>query len=209
MIVEHPSDLVRDQYVMRLAGRLDIAPDRLRATVASALNRPHTEPARRARPPTAAVVDRRELDALRWAVQHPELMSGRLTVDLFADPIAREAFDALTQWPWHECLQQARPEVASLLQRLAVEEPEEGAPPEERVIRVVVNLVEASSRRLQASMLRDNDPRVSEIKSLLDALANARADEHWDAAERSAEQLVTWTSELEQHESRGDDDRDG
>ena len=74
----------------------------------------------------------------------------------------------------------------------------------------VVNLVEASSRRLQASMLRDNDPRVSEIKSLLDALANARADEHWETAERSAEQLVTWTTELaEQHEARGDDDRDG
>src|SRR5947208_12673582 len=35
MIVEHPSDLVRDQYVMRLAGRLDIAPDRLRAAVAT------------------------------------------------------------------------------------------------------------------------------------------------------------------------------
>ena len=59
-------------------------------------------------------------------------------------------------------------------------------------------------------MLRDNDPRVSEVKSLLDALANERADEHWNAAERSAEQLVTWTTELaEQHEARGDDDRDG
>jgi hypothetical protein len=195
---------------MRLADRLDIAPDRLRATVMSALNRPHTEPARRTQPPAAAVVDRRELDALRLAVQTPELMSGRLTVDLFSDPIAREAFDALTQWPWHECLQNARPEVASLLQRLAVEEPEDGAAAEEKVIRVVVNLVEASSRRLQASMMRDNDPRVSEIKALLDALANARADEHWDTAERSAEQLVTWTTELaEQHESRGDDDRDG
>jgi DNA primase len=196
MIVEHPSDLVRDQYVMRLADRLNIAPDRLRATVTSALNRPHTEPARRAAPPAAAVVDRRELDALRWAVQHPELMSGRLTVDLFADPIAREAFDALTQWPWHECLENARPEVATLLQRLAVEEPEDGAAADEGVIRVVVNLVEASSRRLQASMLRENDPRVSEIKSLLDALANARGDEHWETAERSAEQLVTWITEL-------------
>jgi DNA primase len=195
MIVEHPNDLVRDQYVMRLADRLDIAPDRLRATVAGALHRPHTEPARRSLPP-AAVVDRRELDALRWAVQAPESMSGRLTVELFSDPIAREAFDSLTQWPWHECLENARPEVASLLQRLAVEEPEEGVTPDERVIRVVVNLVEASSRRLQASMLRENDPRVSEIKTLLDALANARADEHWDTAEKSAEQLVTWITEL-------------
>jgi DNA primase len=210
MIVEHPNDLVRDQYVMRLADRLDIAPDRLRTTVTAALNRPHTEPARRSRQSPAAVVDRRELDALRWAVQSPELMSGRLHAELFADPIAREAFEALTQWPWHECLDQARPEVASLLQRLAVEEPEDGVDPQERVVRVVVNLVEASSRRLQASMLRGNDPRVSEIKSLLDALANARADEHWDVAERSAEQLVTWTTELaEQQESRGDNDRDG
>jgi DNA primase len=210
MIIEHPNDLVRDQYVMRLADRLDIAPDRLRSTVTSALNRPHTEPARRSQPPPAAVVDRRELDALRWSVQSPELMSGRLHADLFADPIAREAFEALTQWPWHECLEQARPEVASLLQRLAVEEPEDGVDPEERVVRVVVNLVEASSRRLQASMLRENDPRVSEIKALLDALANARADEHWNAAEKSAEQLVTWTTELaEQHESRGDNDRNG
>ena len=89
MIVEHPNDLVRDQYVMHLADRLDIAPDRLRDTVASALQRPHTEPARAAARPPAAVVDRRELDALRWAVHAPELMSGRLNVELFADPIAR------------------------------------------------------------------------------------------------------------------------
>ena len=210
MIVEHPSDLVRDQYVMRLADRLDIAPDRLRSAVSAALSRPHTEPARSPRPPTAAVVDRRELDALRWAVQAPELMSGRLHTDLFADPIAREAFDALTRWPWHECLNNAAPEVAALLQRLAVEDADEGVAADERVVRVVVNLVEASSRRMQASMLRDNDPRASEVKSLLDALANARADEHWNAAERSAEQLVTWITELaEQHEARGDDDRDG
>ena len=151
----------------------------------------------------------RALDALRWAVQAPELMSGRLHVNLFADPIARSAFDALTSWPWHECLDRASPEVATLLQRLAVEEPEEGVAADERVIRVVVNLVEASSRRVHASMLKADDPRASEVKSLLDALANARSDEHWNAAERAAEQLVTWITELEQHEASGDDDRDG
>jgi len=210
MIVEHPSELVRDQYVMRLADRLDISPDRLRDTMSTARSRPHAEPARRPRPTTAVDVDRRELDALRWAVQSPELMSGRLHVELFADPLARAAFDALTRWPWHECLQEASPEVASLLQRLAVEEPDEGVVAEERVVRVVVLLVEASSRRLHGSMVRDNDPRASQVKSLLDALANARADEHWDAAEAAAEQLVTWTTELaEKQDARGDDDRDG
>jgi DNA primase len=208
MIAEHPNELVRDQYVMRLADRLDIAPDRLRNTVSAALARPHTEPARSARPAEPAVVDRRELDALRWAVQAPELMSGRLHADLFADPIARSAFEALTRWSWHEGLQQASPEVASLLQRLAVEEPDEGVAADERVVRVVVNLVEASSRRLHGSMVRENDPRAAAVKSLLDALANARADEHWDSAERAAEQLVTWLAELaETHDSLGDDDR--
>ncbi len=210
MIVEHPSDLVRDQYVMRLADRLDI-----------------TQPARPANPKSrAVVVDRRELDALRCAVQEPYLMSGRLHVDLFTDPVARSAFDVLTRWPWHEGLERATPEVASLLQRLAVEEPEAGVAAEERVVRVVVNLVEASSRRLLASMLRDDDQRVSEVKSLLDALANARSDERWNAAENAAEQLVTWiTDQAEQHdqheqhgqhqsrdaatETHGDDDRHG
>ena len=92
MIVEHPNDLVRDQYVMQSRGSARHrarSPARRRSR--SARNRPHTEPARREpQPPTAAVVDRRELDALRWAVQAPELMSGRLTVDLFSDPIARK-----------------------------------------------------------------------------------------------------------------------
>ena len=209
MIAEHPGGL-GDQCVMRLTQTGSATPDRLHYTVTTALARPNSEPARRARPSETAVVDRRELDALRWAVQAPELMSGRLHSDLFVDPIARSAFEALTRWPWHECLQQATPDVASLLQRLAVEEPDEGVAPEERVTRVVVNLVEASSRRLHGSMVRENDPRASAVKSLLDSLANARADEHWDAAERAAEQLVTWLAELaETHESTGDDDRDG
>ena len=34
IVAEHPSDLVRDQYVMKLAGELDIDADRLRDTVA-------------------------------------------------------------------------------------------------------------------------------------------------------------------------------
>ena len=36
LVAEHPNDLVRDQYVMKLAGELDIDPDRLRETVSRA-----------------------------------------------------------------------------------------------------------------------------------------------------------------------------
>ena len=74
LVAEHPNDLVRDQYVMKLAGRLDIDPDRLRETVARAprASAPRSDAssgcARRAERP----VDRRELDALRWAVLAPD-----------------------------------------------------------------------------------------------------------------------------------------
>ena len=197
LVGEHPSDLVRDQYVMKLSSRLDIEPDRLREAVARSRDRAHVRPAARERVAGADVrpVDRRELDALRWAVHVPEVMSGRLDAALFADPVARSAFEGLTEWPWHECLERVDPQAGVLLQRLAVEDLDDGAPVDELATRVVVNLVEASSQRLVASMLRRDDARSAELKSLLDVLTNARASEHWDAAEVAAEQLVTWITD--------------
>jgi DNA primase len=198
MIAEHPNDLVRDQYVMKLAGRLDIDPDRLRDTVARAGSQQRASP-RSERAPAGreviARVDRRELDALRWTVQVPERMSGRLDVALFADPLAREAFDALTRWSWPECLEHASPDVGGLLQRLAVEELDDRGASDELAVRVVVNLVEASSKRLLASMVRREDPQTSDVKALLDTLANARASEHWIEAEQTAGELVTWVTD--------------
>jgi DNA primase len=196
LIAEHPNDLVRDQYVMSLAGRLDIDADRLRTTVQRARTKPRSAAAGDRDVGTAPVarveVDRRELDALRWAIHAPQLMSGRLDPALFGDPIARSAFEALTDWPWPECLDRASPEVAALLQRLAVEDLDDRSPAEEVATRVVVNLVEPSSQRLLTSMLRRGDERSSEVKAQLDLVANARVSEHWDAAEIAAEQLVTW-----------------
>ncbi|MDQ1455716.1 MAG: primase [Actinomycetota bacterium] len=198
LLAEHPNDLVRDQYVMKLAGRLEIEPDRVRDAVGQVRTRPHVRSASASEPaprPVDQPVDRRELDALRWAVHGPEMMSGRLDVALFVDPLARTAFAGLTELPWHECLERASPEVAALLQRLAVEDLDDRGPTEELATRVVVNLVEASSQRLLTSMLRRDDPRTSEFKAKLDVLTNARASEHWDAAEVMAEQLVTWITD--------------
>jgi DNA primase len=197
LVAQHPNDLVRDQYVMKLAGRLDIDADRLRETVARAHNRPHVASVRTAVEPAPAArsVDRRELDALRWAVLAPELMSGRLDTQFFADPVARAAFDALTQWPWHECLEQAPPDSAALLQRLAVEDPGVTDAATEVVTRVVVNIVEAAAQRVLADMLRHGDERSSELKPLLDALVRERSDEKWQSAESIAEQLVGWITD--------------
>jgi DNA primase len=195
LVAEHPNDLVRDQYVMKLAGRLDIDPDQLRQTVARAHRRSGT---RNVDAPVSGgrrEVDRRELDALRWAVLAPELMTGRLDVALFADPIARDAFDVLTRWPWHECLERATPEAVTLLQRLAVEDPGTGLPSADVVTRVVVNIVEAASQRLLAQMLRRDDDRSVAVKGLIDVLVHERAEEHWNAAESIAEQLVGWITD--------------
>lgn len=193
LVAEHPNDLVRDQYVMKLSGELEIDADRLRATVARAHERPHTQPSRRAAAPDVArSVDRLELDALRWAVLAPDVMSGRLDAVLFSDPLVRAAFEALTTWPWHECLDRATPDVRALLQRLAVEDLPAGAPAEDLVTRVVVNLVEASSKRLLTSMVKHEHDRAPQVKALLDALTNHRVDEHWSSAESVAEQLVQW-----------------
>lgn len=201
LVAEHPSDLVRDQYVMKLAGDLEIDPDSLRSAVARSLASPPSsrEPARpgpqRMTQRARGAVDRRELDALRWALLAPEAMSGRLDTALFADPVARDAFDALVSWPWHECLERASPEASALLQRLAVEEPPAVADAAEAAARVFVNLVEASSQRLLATMLRRGDDRSVEVKALLDALVSARADEHWSAAGEIAERLVGWITD--------------
>jgi DNA primase len=210
LVAAHPNDLVRDQYVMQLAARLDIEAERLREAVATAGRaRAHVAPARRAEADAAAGVDgerpidRRELDALRFAVHQPELMAGRLDATLFNDARAHAAFEALTSGPFREAVDRSDPPVAAVLEQLAVEEAHGDEPIEEIVTRVVVNLVEASSQRLLASMVRQGDERSAQLKSLLDALVTARQAEHWNAAEESARQLVGWVAECSK---RGSDD---
>ncbi len=118
---EHPSDLVRDQYVMSVAGRTGIAPERLRLLLEGR------------GPVRATVAPRRpegpEVEALRLAVHRPEEVADRLHDVLFADPVALAAYRALCS---ATTLAQAvdlaeggagpGPTAAALLRRLAVED---------------------------------------------------------------------------------------
>src|SRR5437588_620582 len=107
----HPSELVRDQYVMKLAGMLDIDADQLRAAVRAG---PRRRPARESSrggdagappPPRPTQVDRRELDVLRWAIHSPELVADWLDASLFIDPAARSVFELLAEsGPFQEAL---------------------------------------------------------------------------------------------------------
>jgi DNA primase len=204
LVAEHPHELVRDSYVMKLAGRLQVNDDRLRESVERARRGERPRVTASSQAIVTRPVDRRELDALRWAVHAPSLVGARLAADVFIDPLAREAYLSLSQWSLRDAVAHSQPEVAKLLERLAVEDPiEDRQPPEEMVSRVVVNLVEASSQRLLASMVTAGDERSSELKSLLDLLVHRRVNDEWSAAEEIADQLVGWIVAVESNGNDG------
>jgi DNA primase len=206
LVAEHPNELVRDQYVMKLAGRLQINDDRLRDAVErSRRGDRRPEPATAtSQPVRTRPVDRRELDALRWAIHAPADVGDRFARELFTDPLARAAYEALTSDSFRDAVTKSEPEVAKLLERLAVEDPmNDGNAADEMVVRVVVNLVEASSQRLLASMVNGGDERSSELKVLLDQLVRRRGNDEWTAAEQVAEQLVGWIVAAEPNGDHG------
>jgi DNA primase len=203
MIREHPSELVRDQYVMEVADRCRIEPDRLRALLTA-----RRDPAR-ARGTGAArgvangeggaaalvATPRRgaggpELEALRHVIHSWDAVGSWLHADLFADPLHRAAFTELVSHETvAEAVEVAHPAVAQLITGLAVEDPDSDP------FDVVVRLVTEASRRA----LADLRARLVASPEDLDALAT----QQWvratlgaldDDATRTtaAEQLVAW-----------------
>lgn len=201
IIAEHPNDLVRDQYVMKLGGALDIDTDRLRDAVADArrggggrARNVANEPDGPAPPAaTAPVVDRRELDVLRWTIHEPEMVADWLAAELFVDPTARAAFCALEDAAdFDEARASAGDDARALLERLAVEEPQDDDEPTTIRARLLVNTVVPVAERLKATLLHDDDVRVGDLMTLLDATTHAREVGDWDRAQDLAHDLVGW-----------------
>ena len=203
IVATHPNELVRDQYVMKVAGTLEIDADRLRSVVRAG---PRRRPARAPGPPgesdeqsrpRPAPVDRRELDVLRWAIHRPELVADWLDESLFVDPSARSVFELLSETAtFHEAIDASDGPTRELLQRLAVEEPEVVDDADELATvqaRLMTNTVEPAAQRVLEAMLREGDERGSDVKRLLSAMTHHREIGDWDAARRDAEQLVSWT----------------
>ena len=117
---EHPSDLVRDQYVMEVADRTKIEPARLRMLLEG--RRP---------PPPARRQPRREgpeVEALRLAVHRPEEVADTLHEVLFVDPVVLAGYRALcASTTLAQAVDAADDEVATLLRRLAVEDADASA----------------------------------------------------------------------------------
>ena len=121
-VAEHPNEFVRDQYVMTIAERCRLDPDRLRASLRSGGTRPRVRVAPEPRRPARAETP--ETEALRLAISDPETMLPLLHPALFDEPLHRAALGALdkAEGNLHQAVDEAEPLVGELLSRLAVEE---------------------------------------------------------------------------------------
>jgi len=154
VIAEHPNELVRDQYVMEVADRTRIDPDRLRR-----LPIRRRDGARqgdeRTGPPAGSPRARRdetsgpEVEALRLAVHRPEDVADRLEEVLVDDELNLAAFRALmSAATLHEAIERADPGAAELLQRLAVEDAD--ADPDDVLARLADRASQRALRSLEA-----------------------------------------------------------
>jgi len=124
---EHPNDVVRDQYMRQVAMQTGIDQETARSLL-EGRPRPAPPPRRAAgaQAGTRIVLPHGiEEEALRLAVHRPEQVAELLHEVLFVDPLMLAAYQALCSAPTlAEAVSAAEGPVASLLQRLAVEESE-------------------------------------------------------------------------------------
>ena len=122
VVNEHPDPMVRDPHVVQIADRCHVDPDHLRRFAAGGPSAaPH---AGDDAPPRASANDRLtpEDEALQLAIHRPEEVASRLHATLFADPLHREAFKALTtEQTVAAASDRVSPQAAQLLHRLAVD----------------------------------------------------------------------------------------
>lgn len=210
-VVEHPNELVRDQYLMLVADRCRLDPASLRPLAERLGRRPSASDdpggrrgtatpeealsARRPRPAAGRVESARSgLEALRLAVHQPEAVADRLDTVLFADPLQRAAYEALAgAQSLQEALEAAEiedPEVAQLLRRLVVEEPAADADD------VIVQLVRIASRRALSDVQAQARLAPDDVASAAELIGTVRLDlEDLDVPEQAvaaADRLLAW-----------------
>jgi DNA primase len=143
LIMEHPNEVVRNEYLGRAAAMLDMSFEELEHVMrrGRAVVR---EPRAAAR---VADRDSPEIEALRLAIQDRDAMLPLLADVLFVDDRNLAAYRALAaSESVHDAVDRADPEAATLLQRLAVEDSE--ADPAD----VAARLVEARTRDVVAEL---------------------------------------------------------
>ena len=196
-IAEHPNELVRDQYVMDVADRVQIAPDRVRALVASApartTNKVEDETrrdgaahgsdvsntkARSRSSPAMRRGDSVEQDAARnaliCAIEHPDDARALFDEILFIDPVSRAAFRALVAAKdLAAAINSADPDASELLRALAVSEVPEDLDSEGTYL---VLVRESASRALGEL---ESEARVAERDGRADGVVEVLSEHGW------------------------------
>jgi len=205
VIAEHPSELVRDQYLMEVAARTRIDPAQLRAGTFT--RAPRNAPSRgRAAQPSGETQrsrpkvqrDSPEIEALRLMLADPEGITSMLVDALFADEVNLAAFHALSSSSsLLEAVDSADPPVSDLLQRLAVEDTEAD------VADVMGRLVEQAANRelviIQSEVAVADESTVFARSGEM-AWVKLRMEELRESSTSlvAGEQLLTWLAQRPQ-----------
>jgi DNA primase len=203
VIREHPSELVRDQYVMEVAGSTRVSPEQLREM----LRRPAPAPrevadGRRGAGPEALerravrprVLDERdgpELEVLRHVIHDWQAVEPWIRYEeLFLSDLHAAAFRILMAHPTvQEAIEAADPGVADLLGRLATEELD--SEPFDAVVRLLTERArrEVAQLRMSISAAADPDGVQQQVQWLTMTIDHLRDP---NAAASAADDLVAF-----------------
>ena len=203
VIREHPSELVRDQYLMDVAGPCRVDPAQLRAMLARPAPAPKptetragTRSAEREAAGSAPLAPRRvaeerngpELEVLRHVLHHWDAVEHWIRYEeLFESDLHAMAFRVLMAHPTvPEAIDAADPGVADLLARLAAEEVDSDA------FDAVVRLLTERARHEVTSMITRvaAEPGLQREQQWLTMCIDQLRDP--DTAAGAADQLVAW-----------------
>ena len=200
VIREHPSDLVRDQYVMEVAGVTRVPPEQLR----DMLRRPpvdrdrgRSEPpleGRVVRPRAAEERDGPELEVLRHVVHDWESVEPWVRYEeLFRSDLHAATFRVLMANPTvQEAIDAADPGVADLIGRLATEEMHHEA--FDAVVRLLTEWARREVAELKLKAQGDDALERLEQVSWLQKLAAERLLDP-DTAAEAADELVAFVGQ--------------
>jgi len=215
LVAQHPSAEVADQYLMEVADRTRVPPERLRQLherARSARGGPDRPGERRAQALEAdgalegqvqktkvadVALPGPEREALRLAVQRPADMAAYLRAELFSHPLARSALDALSSaQTLHQAINEADPQTGELIRRLAVE-PTDSDPAEVArwlVVRAGRRCLDQLGADMRAAAPEAQRPLGQEhdwAKRLLDLLGS-EAGTSLESVRQAQEALVGW-----------------
>jgi DNA primase len=214
VVAEHPSDLVRDQYVRSVADRLRLDVDQLRPLLAQRRATPGAVPTPGSRT-TATTSDRPwrptrpGVAALSFLLHVPELAEGRFRAALFLDPDQRLVYEALEDGALvADALDdlERRDEygAADVLRQIAASEGPEVSSLEEALTGALAQLVRAAATEALREIERDLRAGAVTAESAMEAIRDVKArlgELDSPRGSQALDELIEWLDAHDGHDS--------